>query len=106
MILLPPRSTLFPYTTLFRSDTCRDDGIQSSRALVENQDLRVHRQRAGHGGAFLHAATQLRRRVILESFEPDLLQFEPKDDFNGGVLQASMFSKRQSHVFTHGHRTE
>src|SRR6266481_2911783 len=87
-------------------NACCDDGIQSSRGLVEKQDLRVHRQRAGYCGAFLHATTKLRGRVIFESFEPDLLQFEPKDDFNSGVFQSSMFSKRQSHVFTHGHRTE
>src|SRR5882672_8628171 len=87
-------------------DTCCDDGIQSSRGLVEKQDLRVHRQRAGHGSAFLHATTKLRRRVILESFESDLLQFEPKDDFNCGVFQPGMFSKGQSHVFAHGHRAE
>ena len=52
------------------------------------------------------AATQLRRHVVFESFEPDLLQFEPKDDFNGGVFQPGMFSKGQSHVFAHGHRAE
>src|SRR5256885_11201981 len=27
MIRRPPRSTLFPYTTLFRSDTCRRHGL-------------------------------------------------------------------------------
>src|SRR5713101_484180 len=87
-------------------DTCCDDGIQSIRGLVEKQDLRVHRQRAGHGSAFLHATTKLRRRVILESFEADLLQFEPKDDFNRGIFEPCVFSKGQSHVFAHGHRAE
>src|SRR5882672_6460197 len=87
-------------------DACRDDGIQSSRGLVEKQDLRVHCQRACHGGAFLHAATELRRHVIFEPFEPDLLQFEPKDDFYGGVLQLGVFSKRKSNVFPHGHRAK
>src|SRR3712207_8515292 len=30
MIRRPPRSTLFPYTTLFRSDWCRQDTFASS----------------------------------------------------------------------------
>src|SRR5690554_7738943 len=48
MIRRPPRSTLFPYTTLFRSGVFR-------RALVLDQDLQVHlappqgRQRARDG---------------------------------------------------------
>src|SRR5256885_7274969 len=38
MIRRPPRSTLFPYTTLFRSDFVRaDDGVRSVRVF---QDLR------------------------------------------------------------------
>src|SRR3989442_9174980 len=32
MIRRPPRSTLFPYTTLFRSETRRGDGVRVHRA--------------------------------------------------------------------------
>src|SRR3712207_6986301 len=39
MIRRPPRSTLFPYTTLFRSDVQRGGG------LVADQDGRIVRQR-------------------------------------------------------------
>src|SRR5256885_12264706 len=39
MIRRPPRSTLFPYTTLFRSVRCGDPGF-SERALVVS--LRIH----------------------------------------------------------------
>src|SRR3712207_6854660 len=43
MIRRPPRSTLFPYTTLFRSD--RDPGVVDGGAQVRGQ------RRAGHKGA-------------------------------------------------------
>src|SRR5256885_5535033 len=46
MIRRPPRSTLFPYTTLFRSDPSgrADDGV--ARALSRGGDA----ARGGHGG--------------------------------------------------------
>src|SRR3712207_8321928 len=36
MIRRPPRSTLFPYTTLFRSDLCRDMDEAAPDALLLN----------------------------------------------------------------------
>src|SRR3712207_8521357 len=45
MIRRPPRSTLFPYTTLFRSR--RLLGGQGAGRLVEDQDRHVSRERAG-----------------------------------------------------------
>src|SRR5256885_10135903 len=51
MIRRPPRSTLFPYTTLFRSER-----RQRARAVVEQHD----QCRRLHGGQ------ALRRRVLLE----------------------------------------
>src|SRR3712207_8556629 len=47
MIRRPPRSTLFPYTTLFRSDLWGWGGGSSSR----RHSLRRHRARAGGGEA-------------------------------------------------------
>src|SRR5258706_6964734 len=87
-------------------NTRRDDGVQSSRGLVEKQNLRVHGQGAGNSSAFLHAAAELRGCVVFKSLEPNLLQFEAKDDLNGGVFQLRMLSKRKSHVFAYGHGTE
>src|SRR2546430_5580138 len=48
MIRRPPRSTLFPYTTLFRSD-----GRRASRGAVPQPDIRVLRGRRP-GGARAH----------------------------------------------------
>src|SRR5256885_9956581 len=41
MIRRPPRSTLFPYTTLFRSDDLLDLGIGHERALRADRLRRV-----------------------------------------------------------------
>src|SRR3712207_6969369 len=66
MIRRPPRSTLFPYTTLFRSDRCpvlakRDDVERGSDRNEERHQhaadvlrafrrLAEHERDAGHGG--------------------------------------------------------
>src|SRR3712207_8290211 len=48
MIRPPPRSTLFPYTTLFRSDL---DGLDTAARDVERDAVRAHaRVRLGEGG--------------------------------------------------------
>src|SRR3712207_2034791 len=59
MIRRPPRSTLFPYTTLFRSDVRRDlDDVQ----VVDLDELLLLRlRRAGHPGELLVEA-----EVVLE----------------------------------------
>src|SRR5438034_8511040 len=41
MLRRPPRSTLFPYTTLFRSHCCDTAGLKQNRALGE-ADNRLH----------------------------------------------------------------
>src|SRR3989454_9494864 len=43
MIRRPPRSTLFPYTTLFRSQ--RGDAAVEARAVTAQSHLGVHRER-------------------------------------------------------------
>src|SRR2546430_12771274 len=48
MIRRPPRSTLFPYTTLFRSRCARARGRR--RRDRTHGDLRRHRPRARQGG--------------------------------------------------------
>src|SRR2546427_6201961 len=59
MIRRPPRSTLFPYTTLFRSDvTCR-------RAAVGQAHIGLAAQHGlGHGGRRLHTQVELHARVL------------------------------------------
>src|SRR3712207_6892967 len=57
MIRRPPRSTLFPYTTLFRSDLARDDEAAAAEpvlsAVAEGSARRRDGRRVeetGHGG--------------------------------------------------------
>src|SRR3712207_8479981 len=44
MIRRPPRSTLFPYTTLFRSGEVRPDGHRPDRELVPRQEVPRERE--------------------------------------------------------------
>src|SRR2546430_4944715 len=58
MIRRPPRSTLFPYTTLFRSRRRGTPGQEAGRLA---QDRRGHRDRGTHGIAPRRALTIQRR---------------------------------------------
>src|SRR2546425_9652128 len=53
MIRRPPRSTLFPYTTLFRSQRGRVSGAQSRREGADGA-VRVDRARHQRGDRRLH----------------------------------------------------
>src|SRR2546426_7648551 len=57
MIRRPPRSTLFPYTTLFRS---RAGGLLTAR-LRQYGALQIHRQRDARGGGRSHLSHEPRR---------------------------------------------
>src|SRR3712207_7153764 len=51
MIRRPPRSTLFPYTTLFRSPADRRSGPEAHRLrLLQPDDARPERRPARRGG--------------------------------------------------------
>src|SRR3712207_8601876 len=72
MIRRPPRSTLFPYTTLFRSDLRLVPGRQRHRGRVERarvlrgRDLRVHGVEVERGALLRarHRAAVAVRRVV------------------------------------------
>src|SRR5437588_5012291 len=49
MIRRPPRSTLFPYTTLFRSRECREDGAETQGADHRHHPGRRWRGRQRRG---------------------------------------------------------
>src|SRR3989442_8404317 len=56
MIRRPPRSTLFPYTTLFRSRRRRERPLRQAQRVLRqerDQDERLH---AGHGPRLLRVA--------------------------------------------------
>src|SRR5260370_20166448 len=72
MIRRPPRSTLFPYTTLFRSDRAFDvyAGVQMElsrpRTAVERQLFGVHRSRSEEHTSELQSHLNLVCRLLLE----------------------------------------
>src|SRR2546430_4190187 len=51
MIRRPPRSTLFPYTTLFRSSTGHQHVGRISKRLFQNLEFMVHGDSQGLKGA-------------------------------------------------------
>src|SRR3712207_7060168 len=67
MIRRPPRSTLFPYTTLFRSKPSGDDENDSSSHETWSREIR---HRAGSGTDIREWLKTLSERVIAD----------PKDD--------------------------
>src|SRR2546422_6262143 len=84
MIRRPPRSTLFPYTTLFRSvchddnstalpeteqqllDLGRGDGIESRTGLIKQQNLGLDGQRSEEHTSELQSRLHLVCRLLLE----------------------------------------
>src|ERR1051325_10016530 len=78
MIRRPPRSTLFPYTTLFRSGECGERGLSSNRHLAgaggaaELLDaVGVHR-----GAAAAGAEIAARRTERVRPLDPDIAGIE------------------------------
>src|SRR3712207_6910570 len=61
MIRRPPRSTLFPYTTLFRSRPGHGDG---ARARLDGEDPRLVAARDAPGERAQLGAVDLRRPVV------------------------------------------
>src|SRR2546427_9455228 len=71
MIRRPPRSTLFPYTTLFRSETAGDDDpLDFAGAFIELRDLRIPEQlldrRSEEHTSELQSQSNLVCRLLLE----------------------------------------
>src|SRR3712207_7713386 len=62
MIRRPPRSTLFPYTTLFRSHGDRSHVRGGAEQGVARH--RAGRRRAARGGSFLDRVARLPRRGV------------------------------------------
>src|SRR2546430_5896126 len=66
MIRRPPRSTLFPYTTLFRSVGDPENAAQRPDVLAEDQDGLVLAQRSEEHTSELQSQSNLVCRLLLE----------------------------------------
>src|ERR1039457_4274902 len=60
MIRRPPRSTLFPYTTLFRSDEARAGDLSERRSDFYAEDHGRNRSRTREHSSRVHCRTRLR----------------------------------------------
>src|SRR5215204_7568379 len=90
MIRRPPRSTLFPYTTLFRSPPRSDHLVEQRRErLHERLGCRRDHHRAVPGGAVVPDPADSGRRDLLEhELGHDLLD-EPLDAVDRRALVAT-----------------
>src|SRR5438309_3837918 len=66
MIRRPPRSTLFPYTTLFRSRYCRELELFSLETAVHKMTLMQAAQRSEEHTSELQSQFHLVCRLLLE----------------------------------------
>src|SRR5256885_13548887 len=77
MIRRPPRSTLFPYTTLFRSRWIADVAEMRTRLLAAQQGmLRRKQQRSEEHTSELQSPCNLVCRLLLEKKKPELGHIE------------------------------
>src|SRR5213080_3123936 len=82
------------------------DRIEAGRWLVEEQQRRVERQRARDPGAFLHAARDLRREVVLEALESNQAELRPDDRVDRVAVELRPLRQRELDVLREGHRAE
>src|ERR1035438_5831498 len=91
----PPKSTLFPYTTLFRSESRHDKGIMSESLrlfLVEDNDdiafvTRLCLERAGHQVTVCHSGTDALIVLGHAPFDLVVLDYFLQDMQGSEVLQ-------------------
>src|SRR3712207_8358293 len=69
MIRRPPRSTLFPYTTLFRS---RGGGSQMIGQIVGNYKIEQKLGEGGMGAVYRGIDMGLEREVAVKALRPEL----------------------------------
>ena len=62
MIRRPPRSTLFPYTTLFRSDAIPDESNVDPATLLQDNDIRANIE------IWLYQLNEKQREVVERRF--------------------------------------
>src|SRR2546429_4597044 len=74
MIRRPPRSTLFPYTTLFRSLALPSKAASVSSAMTAAKSISINPQRSEEHTSELQSRLHLVCRLLLEKKKNNLLQ--------------------------------
>src|SRR3712207_7258971 len=84
MIRRPPRSTLFPYTTLFRSDeSAHTTGRKSARSRQVEIITRGERRRSW--------TPEQKREIVAESLGPELSLTEVRSEEHTSELQSRQY---------------
>src|SRR5260221_8015398 len=102
MIRRPPRSTLFPYTTLFRSSEARDhEGVQNSEHHRRNQsepqsDQEILFHKSSHDPKV--------RQQYVDDLDTDKWRNDPADAINQQVALEQ--SRRTKWAITHAAKSE
>src|SRR3712207_7155961 len=93
MIRRPPRSTLFPYTTLFRSDVALLDGVQPDDLVAAGLDGLLLGQEAGGvvaGALHVARATRSGPDVVLGQVHRDGVH-APRSEEHTSELQSRQY---------------
>src|SRR5438876_7373986 len=77
MIRRPPRSTLFPYTTLFRSSGAAGDGGSSGQIQPCDRSTARHTGRSEEHTSELQSPVHLVCRLLLEKKKPPVVNQIP-----------------------------
>src|SRR2546426_8445181 len=83
MIRRPPRSTLFPYTTLFRSDAELERNVTNAELLFSNVQQRFQEARLADASSRDRKSTRLNSSHLVISYAVFCLKKKKK--FDGGV---------------------
>ena len=80
--------------------------VQPGGGLVAEEDLRVHRNRPGQAGAFLHPPGKLGRFEAVEAGEAHQVELHLHHDLDSALLQPGVFAQGEGHVVADGHGVE
>src|SRR5438876_1763350 len=97
MIRRPPRSTLFPYTTLFRSET-QACGTLSCCLLVDQKQIRLDLVCEGHRFCLDRKSTRLNSSHPSISYAVFCLKKKKKKNKQKTKEQRETLSSEESHV--------
>src|SRR3712207_8001476 len=93
MIRRPPRSTLFPYTTLFRSQTCHRQDAETLRENVYERQKKVYdlamRMEAELGKAHLYAEFAWKHGATEAEMQKALMDIRKSQDRKSTRLNSS-----------------
>src|SRR5258708_14822563 len=99
MIRRPPRSTLFPYTTLFRSDRA----VELALGVVPAADQRPHRaiRRQRHHGALADAGLRAVVALSPDRSEEHTSELQSPDHLVCRLLLEKKKDRHRAHALAH-----